>query len=318
MTIHSTAITLILPSVAWALSSTTLTPPSTSSSSLRLPDFEVLFDEFTKVSPLARNVINRQSGGFAAADLNQDSKLLHARIEQESHSQPTDLPWKTVENKPHKPVHRIDKLDHYQGYSAPLLRFRSTLQGPCNGAYFADFVMNYDLRQKWDRQIAQVYEAVPYDNMADARLALAPYGECIRLGAGYCQTKAAGMITSREQLTLCGIQEFADGSSIVWGQELDDDHNHLLPEGTRHTRARSRLFCTTLQPTSENAFDVEYCLQLDIGGKIPYWLNAPVVTETVKSLFKTANNYFGGAEGHMERFLEEQKKKVDGALLMTP
>jgi hypothetical protein len=60
----------------------------------------------------------------------------------------------------------------------------------------------------------------------------------------------------------------------------------------RVTRARSHLFSTTLVPTSETSFDVEYVLQLEIGGKIPIWLTTPIVTDSVKRMFKCAKEVY--------------------------
>lgn len=222
-------------------------------------------------------------------------------------------------------VHQIDKIDEFDGKTAPILRFRSTLKGPCVGEYFADFIMNLDQRKLWDPQIEQVYEIHPIHDLDAANIAMGfgKFGDCSRLGVGYCQTKSAGMITSREQLTLCGIQDFSDGSCIIWGTEMQDRHNYMFPEGKRYTRARSYLFSTTLTPNGNNGFDAEYVLQLDIGGKIPTWLTAPIVTESVKNMFKTAKGYFEGRDGHLEAFLRkkeyERENMADShSLLMTP
>lgn len=130
-------------------------------------------------------------------------------------------------------------------------------------------------------------------------------------------------ITAREQLTLCGIQDFQDGSCIIWGTEMEEWHNHMLPPGPRHTRAKSHIFTTTLTPTSDNSFDVEYVLQLQIGGKIPVFLTAPIVTETVKNLFKTADQYFRGKDGDLREFIKNKEMEMDSivhrhSLLMTP
>lgn len=48
---------------------------------------------------------------------------------------------------------------------------------------------------------------------------------------------------------MCGIQDFENGGSIIWGTEMEDSENHLFPEGKRHVRARSHIFSTTLMPT---------------------------------------------------------------------
>jgi hypothetical protein len=224
-------------------------------------------------------------------------------------------------------VHQIDKIDNFNGQPAPIIRFRSSLEGPCVGEYFADFIMNLDQRKLWDAQIEQVYEIYPIDDLDAANIAMGfgRYGDCARLGIGYCQTKpaAGNIIQSREQLTLCGTQDFPDGSCIIWGTEMEDWHNHMLPPGPRYTRARSNLFCTTLTPTSDNTFDVEYVLQLNFGGNIPTWLTAPILTETVKNLFTVSKSYYKGKDGHLEAFLKKKEEEMDSlvhrhGLLMTP
>ena len=238
---------------------------------------------------------------------------------------PQNLKWKNVDSNKRKIVHQIDKIDNFDGKAAPILRFRSSMEGRCVGEYFADFIVNFEQRQLWDPQIAQVYEIYPIHDLDTANIAMGfgKFGDCSRRGVGYCQTKSAGMITSREQLTLCGIQDFPDGSCIIWGTEMQDRHNFMFPDGDRHTRARSHLFSTTLTPTGDNSFDAEYVLQLDIGGKIPTWMTAPVVIETVKSMFKVVNDYMKGKDGHLDAFIKRKEdERMDlispHSLLMTP
>lgn len=232
------------------------------------------------------------------------------------------LKWKLVEKHPGRAIEKIEKIDNFQGHPAPLLRFRSTFRGPCVGECFGSFIMDYDQRKKWDAQIAQVYEAYPIDDLDSANIAqgFGKYGDCSKLGIGYCKTKAIPGISPREQLTLCGIQDFVDGSCIIWGVEMEEWHDHLLPPGTRVARAKSHLFATTMVPTSEDTFDVEYVLQLEIGGKIPTWLTAPIVIENIKNCFKTAKPFFEG-DG-VKEFLENKKKEDTFmhklSLLMTP
>lgn len=64
----------------------------------------------------------------------------------------------------------------------------------------------------------------------------------------------------------------------------------------RVTRAKSHLFSTTLVPTGETTFDVEYVLQLEIGGKIPTWMTTPIVTDSVKRMFKCAKDVYANHE----------------------
>jgi hypothetical protein len=231
-----------------------------------------------------------------------------------------------IESNKRKPVHQIAKIDDFQGIHAPLLRFRSSFEGPCLGEPFADFIMSLDKRKKWDNQIEQVYEIYPINDLDAANIAMqfGRYGDCQRLGIGYCQTKANLGIAGREQLTLCGIQDFTDGSCIIWGVEMEEWHDHLLPDVPlpRPQRAKSHIFSTTLTPTGENKFDVEYVLQLEAGGKLPTWLTTPVMIETVKNLFKYAQDFYGGKKGELDRFIESTNDRDSMAkrqsLLMTP
>lgn len=70
----------------------------------------------------------------------------------------SNLKWKKIEANKKKLVHKIDKIENFQGLGCPIVRFRSTIEGPCVGALMAEFVMNIDERAKWDPQIAQVDE----------------------------------------------------------------------------------------------------------------------------------------------------------------
>ncbi len=235
-----------------------------------------------------------------------------------------DLQWSTVESNPHRLVNHVEKIDNFDGKGAPILRFRSCMEGPCVGEYFADFIMTLERRALWDPQIDEVYELYPIHDLDAANIAMnfGRFGDCARLGIGYCRTKA-NIVSAREQLTLCGIQDFEDGSCIIWGTEMEDWHDHMLPPGKRVTRAKSHIFSTTLTPTGANSFDVEYVLQLNIGGKIPSWMTAPIVTDTVKSLFKTADQYFRGKDGHLAEFIRRKQMESDSlikrhSLLMTP
>lgn len=304
-------------------------PPTTAdepsaTAHIDLPDFDELFLRIQTVSPLARQVIaNHQSRGTNIKGPTGFDALDEAFCS--SGASFPELPWKVVESNPSKLVHRIDKIDNFQGHPAPLLRFRSSFRGPCLGECFGSFIMDVDQRRLWDTQIDQVYERHPIHDLDAANIAMGfgKYGDCSRMGVGYCQTKPTlNMISSREQLTLCGIQDFADGSCVIWGVEMPDRYDDaLLPPGPRHVRAKSHLFATTLAPTSDSTFDVEYVLQLEIGGKIPSWLTGPVVTENVKQLFLTANQFFAGStretassndrdeSSALHRFLREKEQR---------
>lgn len=266
------------------------------------------------MSPLARGAmeggISGEGGGLVAAD----------------ERWPSNLKWKVLDSNKRKVIHQIDKIDNFQNLGCPMVRFRSSLKGPCIGERFAQFIMTLEERKKWDTQIEQVDELYPIYDLDAANIAMGfgKYGDCQRLGLGYCQTKANVAVTAREQLTMCGIQDFADGSCVIWGTEMEEWHDHLLPPGERFTRAKSHLFATTLVPTGPDSFDVEYVLQLGIGGKIPVWMTTPILIETVKSLFNHAKKYFGGGEGsELDMFLKEREAMHDAfgdrhGLLMTP
>jgi hypothetical protein len=271
---------------------------------VELPDLPCVFDRILQVSPLARKVMTATATTTSSCEY--DATPGH--------------PWKLVESSP---LAHIDKIDSYQGRtaSAPLLRFRSTLEGPCLGECFASFVMDYDFRRQWDAQIDQVYEAHSVTqqlqqvqhHMLEAQRNRNDmnWGVCSRFGVGYCRTKAS-IVSPREQLTMCGIQAFEDGSCLIWGVEMDQlRHEPLMPRdnnGKKLTRAKSHLFCTTLSPRPSTAstngrsssspptFDVEYVLQLEIGGKIPSWISGPVVTENVKQLLRCAASFYAGTD----------------------
>jgi len=236
-----------------------------------------------------------------------------------------NLPWKTVERKSSATVYQIDKLDGFGGLSIPIFRFRARLKGPLVGELFGKYIIDLEERRKWDAQIEQVREVHPVHDLDAANIAMGcgRFGDCARLGIGYGQTKAAFGITPREQLFLYGLQDFPCGSCMIWGMELDEAHNHLLPPGPRHTRAKSHLFSATLTPAGEDAFDVEYVLQMDIGGNIPKWLTTPVLIDTVKSLFQVAADEFAHSVDNMiADFWKHQKKEAQldhkQLLLMTP
>mmetsp|Transcript_9491 Transcript_9491/g.27235 ORF Transcript_9491/g.27235 Transcript_9491/m.27235 type:complete len:325 (-) Transcript_9491:26-1000(-) len=278
---------------------------------IELPNFDELFGRIKQVSPLARITLEDQEAaslGFAGIPKSGDSP---------------SLKWKRVEANKGRLVHEIEKIDNFQGLNAPLLRFRSSMQGPCDGEAFANFITNLEDRKKWDAQIDNVYEAYTIDDLDMANMAMGfNYGDCIKMGVGHCVTKANLGIDAREQLTICGINDLDDGSCIIWGTEMEDRHNYLFPPGPRTTRARSHLFCTTLVPTSPSSFDVEYVIQLEIGGKIPTWMTTPIVIDNVKKMFSVAQKFFNNEGGELEKFLEDKAKRnelTSGiSFLMTP
>lgn len=224
---------------------------------------------------------------------------------------PSSLKWKKVEANKRKVVHQIEKIDKFQGLPASIIRFRSSLKGPCHGELFANFIMDIDQRKRWDVQIDEVKEIHPLRDLDSANIAMGfgKYGECIRAGIGYCRTKAALGVSPREQLTLCGIQSFPCGSTIIWGTEMEESHNHLFPDRERTARAKTHLFSTVLTPTGDNTFDVEYVLQLETG--LPAWLTNPILFDSVKKLFHTADGVYRGKCDTLESFLREKENRRD-------
>ena len=247
---------------------------------IELPDFELLFERIQMASPLAKAVMEGNSeGGFNA-------------IDDKSHH--PELLWKKIEANDRSTVHRIDKMERFQNVKIPLLRFRATINGPCIGEKFSNFIMDLEERKKWDDQIAYQEELYPIDDVGvvdEMHGDVGRFGKCVRVGVGYVRTKQ-GILSPREQLIIGGHQEFKDGSTILWGTEMEEFHNHLLPPGQRHTRAKSHMFAATLAPTGDNSFDVEYLLQMDVGGGIPNFMTTPAIADTVKKLFVHAKDYF--------------------------
>jgi hypothetical protein len=178
-------------------------------------------------------------------------------------------------------------------------------------------------REQWDPAIQNVYEAYPIQDLdvANVLMGFGKYGDCSRLGVGYCRTKSYLAVSGREQLTLCGIQDFEDGSCVIWGTEMEEWHNHLLPEDQdRTTRSKSHLFSTTLVPTGPNSFDVEYTLQIDVGGKLPNWITTPILVETIKSMYRHGQWFFNKNQDALRSDLELQDHRMEerNSILMTP
>lgn len=265
---------------------------------IELPDFEMLFDRVSTASPLAKLVMegNSNYGGFDAI------------VADEKHP---ELKWKKMDENSRRTVHRIDKADKFQGVKVPLIRFRSSIKGPCIGERFSHMIMDLEERKKWDDQIANVEEMYPIEDLDAVNAILGDqdkYGTCTRVGVGYTQTKQ-GIISPREQLTIAGVQEYKNGATILWGTEMEEYHNHLLPEGKRHTRAKSHLFAATLAPTGPDSFDVEYLLQMDVGGGLPHFMTTPALVDAVKKLFEHAKTYFAGGDGsELDMYLKSLQK----------
>lgn len=273
---------------------------------IELPDLQLLFDRVCVASPLARLVME---GDYSTA-----GKCVGFDAIDEAQQKP-ELKWRKVEANKRKTVHRIDKADRFQNLKTPLLRFRSSIKGPCIGERFSHMIVDLEEREKWDDQVANVNEMYPIQDLGTINSILgnhSKYGTCTRLGVGYTLTKQ-GILSPREQLTLSGMQQYPNGATILWGTEMEEHHNHLLPEGrSRHTRAKSHLFAVTLAPTGPDSFDVEYLLQMDVGGGIPNFLTTPALTDAVKKLFEHAKIYFEGGDGsELDMYLKSQQEEVE-------
>mmetsp|Transcript_16319 Transcript_16319/g.29604 ORF Transcript_16319/g.29604 Transcript_16319/m.29604 type:complete len:300 (+) Transcript_16319:60-959(+) len=247
---------------------------------LKVPNFDVLFDHISNVSPLARQAMTEDNpGGIKAIDNAADV-----------------YKWKVTDSNSKRLVSHIDKIDNFQDKGVPLMRFRSTLHGPLKkrGECFSEIISVPDLRQKWDTTNAifdTIFSAASLDEVRKHQGN--KYGEPSVFGIGYVKTKPSFVVSPREQLTLFGLQNFPSGASIIWGMELEEDQNYLFPEDQpkRTPRSISHLFSATLIPTGEDTFDVEYLIQLEVGG-IPGWVSGPAVAKTMKGMFQFADGYF--------------------------
>jgi hypothetical protein len=297
------------------------TPSKVPDVQIELPDFDALFDNIREVSPLASMIITQdQSGGDIGGEQGFE-------IADKKYASPS-LKWKKMESSKKGPVLQIDKIENYRDLGCPLIRFRSTIEGPCLGMKFVEYIMDVEERRVYDPQIEVVEQAYPAYDIAAANMAMKfKYGDAHLLGIGYTRTKPVLVVDGREQLTLCGVQEFSsNGGWIIWGVELEERHDHLFPEGVRHVRSKSHLFSITLAPNGENSFDVEYILQLEVGGKLPNFLTTPLLIDTIKGMFKQAKTQFSD-EKYMAEWMENYQKHQEAqknlieqrlSLLMTP
>lgn len=277
-----------------------------------IPDLDTLFSTICQVSPAARQAIE-------SLDTNDNNSKWTRLARSEKATVGPSLPWKSVQPyQPHRIVQQIEKIDNFQGHNAPLLRFRANIPGPCLPDSFARFIMDVDERKRWDTQIDSVEQIITLPFYSR----LAP-GTARQLGVGHCVTKAGFGISPREQLTLCGVQDMENGSHMMWGTELPLSQNHLLPAEPRSscTRATSHVFAITLTPRDTRSFDVEYVLQLEIGGNIPPWLTTPIVIDSVRNMFRVADDFFSGVDGRLfQRLCAEDARTAlpDGLLMSAP
>jgi len=222
------------------------------------------------------------------------------------------LKWKNVEAKKKATVHRIDKCEHYNGEKFPVVRFRSSIKGPCLGLKMVEYIMNIDERAQWDPQIDALTDMYIANNLDDVNAVLPDeYGNCAMFGIGYTRTKRYLVVDGREQLTLCGLQEFANGGALIWGVEIEERHDALFPQDQkRHTRAKTCLYSTALVPTGEGTFDAEYILQLDPGGNLPSFLTTPIMIDSVKTMFSQAKRDFGDGD-MMKEWMDAHPRNSD-------
>ena len=95
------------------------------------------------------------------------------------------------------------------------------------------------------------------------------------------------------------------GASITWVVELGESEDFLFPAERyprRVSRSSSHVFLATTVSTGKDTFQVEYAIQLDVGG-IPGW-------------FRFADGYFRSGlveEGDLVRRLEVLRGEKDGA-----
>jgi hypothetical protein len=205
--------------------------------------------------------------------------------------------WRVTDSfNPKRLIKEIDKIDGFEKRIPPLIRLRTTLHGPKKkrGEMLSDVFATEVLRHQWD-PTNDVVEQIYYGDLDELKAYQDErYGTCSMFGIGYVKT-IQSVVSPREQLTLCGVQNFKSGASIIWAVELEESQNHLFPENQpkRVPRSTTHLFSTTVIPLDDETFDVEYVLQLEIGG-FPGWLTGPVVIETLKKMFRFADEYFRG------------------------
>ncbi|KAL3768121.1 hypothetical protein ACHAWO_008289 [Cyclotella atomus] len=247
---------------------------------IKVPNFDVLFEDICKVSPLARQALDDECpGGLKALDKDADV-----------------YKWKVTDSyNPNRLWKQIDKIDKFDNKIPPIVRLRSTLHGPNKrrGETFSDVFSRQELRNQWD-MANDVVEEIYTGNLDELKqYQHEKYGTCSMIGVGYVKTKQS-VVSPREQMTLCGVQNFPNGASIIWAVELEESQNFLFPEcqPKRVQRSTTHLFSTTIVPVEDDTtFDVEYVLQLEIGG-FPGWLTGPVIVETIKKMFKWTDGYF--------------------------
>lgn len=190
---------------------------------IKLPNFEVLFEvslepsvtseaicltkksllqDVCKVSPLAKQALNEKNpGGINAISKEDDA-----------------CKWKVTDSfNPNRLVKEIDKIDNYQNNGVPIVRLRSSLSGPekRRGECFAELITTEELRHQWDATNDIVDEIYAGDLEEVKKYQDPKYGTPSMFGIGYVKTKQS-VVSPREQMTLCGLQNFPSGAKIIW------------------------------------------------------------------------------------------------------
>ena len=192
--------------------------------------------------------------------------------------------WKTLEGTPNPPRPtsatrgRAYSVETLPGYvpTSQLLRFRARMSGFVDALKFSSLLTTSEHRKRWDATVDDVYKVSDFDFVPPLPGVVA---EC---GVGYCRTRKAlaGLVSPREQLTLCGVQEGV-GGAVIWAFELPGGYTDgagLWPTEGRLTRASTDIFCASLIQR-EGCFEVEYLLSLDVGGGVPRWATTPVIVQ---------------------------------------
>lgn len=177
----------------------------------------------------------------------------------------------------------------------------------CIGEFFGRYLVDLQEHFNSDAMVETIEELGSAADLQSLDVSIDPglFGKCTRLGVIYGRTRKAFGISPRETVFLYGLQEFPDGSFLVWGCDLGEEHEVVLPSGKlRHTRAKSHLFCVTLKATGNDSFDVEYVVQFDVGGRIPDWITGPLLIDTVKKLFKKAHEECAGATNSLKTLID--------------
>ena len=152
---------------------------------LKLPNFDILFDDIAKVSPLAKQALTEHKPlGIKAIDPADDV-----------------YKWKLLGDSASRLVSHVDKIDNYNNKGLPLVRLRSTLNGPIKkrAECFSELISVPNLRHKWDPTSDLVDTVYSADVKEIDIFQNYTYGETSLFGVGYVKTKQS-VVSPREQL----------------------------------------------------------------------------------------------------------------------